>query len=129
MGPRQIGDFGTTRLWQRWANFLDLPVSATTPSRWTITPLFYSQSTDASVFTGVHSPAMNWPQTGEAPTKFAFQALRFMGRRPDNRPDCLLHCSETRKMLVPAMVADFTNGAPDATIFWLQTRTCDHQRA
>ena len=38
---------------------LDPRVSATTPSRWTITPLFYSQSTDLPVLR-MHHVVRDW---------------------------------------------------------------------
>ena len=52
---------------QRMARYLNPRVSATTPSRWTITPLFYSQSTDLPVLRGRRCVrgALERPQTGE----------------------------------------------------------------
>ena len=51
----------------RVAQNLDPRVSATPPSRWTITPLFYSQSTDLPVLRGRRcvDGAPERPQTGE----------------------------------------------------------------
>ena len=73
---------------------LDPRVSATEPSRWTIIPLFYSQSTDLPVLRGRRCGrgALNWPQTRELYNKFAFQALRLWDG-PANRDEGLLHCS------------------------------------
>ena len=52
-------------------------VSATIPSRWTITPLFYSQSTDLPVLRGrpYVDGATERPQTGGLYNKFMFPAL------------------------------------------------------
>ena len=49
------------------AQYLDPRVSATSPSRWTTTPLFYSQSTDLPVLRGRRCVrgAPERPQTGE----------------------------------------------------------------
>ena len=48
------------------AKNLDPRVSSTTPSRWTITPLFYSRSTDLTVLRGNGpSAALERPQTRE----------------------------------------------------------------
>ena len=49
---RAIRHFATPRLYTEWVKNLDWRVSATPPSRWTITPLFYSQSTDLPVLRG-----------------------------------------------------------------------------
>ena len=59
------------------AQTLNLRVSATPPSRWTIMPLFYSQSTDLPVLRGRRyvDGAPERPQTGGLYNKFAFQAL------------------------------------------------------
>jgi hypothetical protein len=59
------------------AQILDARVSATTPSRLTITPLFYSRSTDLPVLRGRRCVrgALERPQTGGLYNKFAFEAV------------------------------------------------------
>ena len=96
----------------------DPRVSATPPSRWTIMPLFYSQSTDFPVLRGRRCVrgALNWPQTGELYNKFTFQALR-LRVGPANRLDCILHCSETQRCSARLVGLETTGsceiGAPD----------------
>ena len=53
----------------------DLRVSATPPSRWTITPLFYSRSTDLPVLRGRRCVrgAPERPQTGELEINLRFR--------------------------------------------------------
>ena len=67
-------------------------VPATISSRWIITPLFYSRSTDLPVLGGRRyvDGAPERPQTGGLYNKFAFQALRLWDG-PDNRPGRLPH--------------------------------------
>ena len=105
--------------------FLDPRVSATTPSRWTITPLFYSQSIDLPVLRGRRhvDGAPERLQTRKLWNKFVFQALRF-GDGPDKRPERELHCifcSGSSRRLVH-------RGTPLSHLFGLVTWTCDHQR-
>ena len=75
----RFDDFATPRLYKKKAQNLDPRVSATPPSDWTITPLFYSQSTDLPVLRGRRcvDGAPERPQTGDLCNKFAFQALGF----------------------------------------------------
>ena len=58
----------------RWTKYLDLRVSATSLPEWTITPLFYSRSTDLPVLRGRRCVrgALNLPHTGGLYNKFAF---------------------------------------------------------
>ena len=78
---------------RRRARNPNLRVSATPPPRWTIAPLFYSQSTDLPVLRGRRCVrgAPERPQTSGLYNKFAFQALRLWDG-PDNWAGRLLHC-------------------------------------
>jgi hypothetical protein len=73
----RFDDSGDPTFMCKLAKNLDLRVSATSLSRWIITPLFYSRSTDLPVLRGRRcgDGAPERPQTGELYNKFAFQAL------------------------------------------------------